>query len=170
MTQINDASPSGAGNGVTDHASATATTGSAEFVSFAIGADRYGVDIMSVREIKNWSGISPLAGQPDFVRGILNLRGAMVPIIDLRCRFEQGTTEATPTHIVIIVDIKGQLVGLLADQVLDIVPYDADKIQPVPRVVGESHADLLSGLVTDEDGMITLIDLSNLVSLQEKVA
>src|SRR5690348_10719258 len=73
-----------------------------EFISFAIGNDQYGVDIMSVREIKGWSEITPLPNQPDYVRGVLNLRGAMVPIIDLRCRFGQGLTEATPLHIMII--------------------------------------------------------------------
>ena len=133
-----------------------------EFVTFAIGEDRYGVDIMSVREIKGWSGVSPLAGQPDHVRGVLNLRGAMVPIVDLRCRFGQGMTDATATHIVIIVNIADQLVGLLADQVLDIVPYEAGKIQPVPLVARDGDVNLLAGLLTDEHGMITLIDLSQL--------
>jgi purine-binding chemotaxis protein CheW len=68
-----------------------------EFISFAIGDDQYGVDIMAVREIKGWSEITHLPKQPDYVRGVLNLRGVMVPIIDLRCRFGQGLTEAA-TH------------------------------------------------------------------------
>ena len=141
-----------------------------EFVTFAIGDDRYGVDIMSVREIKGWSGVSPLAGQPDFVRGVLNLRGVMVPIVDLRCRFGQGMTDATATHIVIIVSIADQLVGLLADQVLDIVPYEANKIQPVPRVTRYCDANLFGGLLTDDDGMITLIDLSHLAASSDALA
>lgn len=136
-----------------------------EFVTFAIGEDCYGVDIMSVREIKEWSGVSPLAGQPDYVRGVMNLRGVMVPIVDLRCRFGQGMTDASATHIVIIVSIGGQLVGLLADQVLDIVPFEASKIQPVPHVTRDSDTDIFGGLLTAEDGMITLIDLAKLVSL-----
>ena len=138
-------------------------TGVLEFVTFAIGEDHYGVDIMSVREIKGWSTVSAIPGQPDYVRGVLNLRGVMVPIVDLRCRFGQGTTDATPTHIVIIVNIDNQLVGLLADHVLDIVFYDAGKIQPVPQVTRATHADLFSGLVTADDGMITLIDLDRLI-------
>ena len=76
-----------------------------KFISFAIGDDQYGVDIMAVREIKGWSQITHLPKQPDYVRGVLNLRGVMVPIIDLRCRFGQGMTEATPLHIVIVVQI-----------------------------------------------------------------
>jgi purine-binding chemotaxis protein CheW len=137
-------------------------SGILEFVTFAIDDDHYGVDIMSVREIKGWSGVSPLAGQPDYVRGVLNLRGAVIPIIDLRCRLGQGMTEATATHIVLIVAIGKRLVGLLADQVLDIVAYEAQKIQPVPRVSSETAADLLAGLIATEEGMITLIDLPTL--------
>ena len=92
-----------------------------QVISFAIGDDQYGVDIMAVREIKGWSEITHLPKQPEYVRGVLNLRGVIVPIIDLRCRFGQGLTEATALHIVIIVQIASRQVGLLADRVLDIV-------------------------------------------------
>jgi purine-binding chemotaxis protein CheW len=97
------------------------------------------------------------------VRGVLNLRGVMVPIIDLRCRFGQGMTGATPLHIVIVVQIDDKHVGLLADRVLDIVAVDAAQIQPVPRVDPDAQADFLSGLVTIENGMIALIDLLRLL-------
>jgi purine-binding chemotaxis protein CheW len=136
-----------------------------QFISFAIGDDQYGVDIMSVREIKGWSDITHLPKQPDYVRGVLNLRGVMVPIIDLRCRFGQGLTEATPIHIVIIVQVGSRPVGLLADRVLDIVSFDASQIQPVPRIAEASRIDFLAGLVTVDGTMIALIDLPNLLSL-----
>ena len=142
-----------------------ATAAQIQFISFAIGDDQYGVDIMSVREIKGWSGISHLPRQPEYVRGVLNLRGVMVPIIDLRCRFGQGQTEATPIHVVIIVQVGSQLIGLLADRVLDIVSFEADQVQPVPRTVQTSRIDFLSGLVTVDGALIALIDLSNLLSL-----
>jgi purine-binding chemotaxis protein CheW len=135
-----------------------------QFISFAIGDDQYGVDIMAVREIKGWSQITQLPRQPDYMRGVLNLRGIMVPIIDLRCRFGQGMTAATPLHIVIVVQIDARHVGLLADRVLDIVGINATKIQPVPRIAQGSRADFLSGLVTIESGMIALIDLSRILS------
>jgi len=147
---------------------AAAAVGIAElgqFISFAIGDDQYGVDIMAVREIKGWSQITQLPRQPDYMRGVLNLRGIMVPIIDLRCRFGQGVTEATPLHIVIVVQIGARHVGLLADRVLDIVGFNASQIQPVPRVAQASHVDFLSGLVTIESGMIALIDLPHLLSV-----
>ena len=138
---------------------------SSQFISFAIDNDQYGVDIMAVREIKGWSQITRLPRQPDYMRGVLNLRGVMVPIIDLRCRFGQGMTEATPLHVVIVVQIGASHVGLLADRVLDIVGCDASQVQPVPRVSQGSRVDFLSGLVTTESGMIALIDLSHVLTV-----
>jgi purine-binding chemotaxis protein CheW len=144
---------------------AQAAGGGAKFVSFAIGDDQYGVDIMAVREIKGWTSITFLPKQPDYVRGVLNLRGVMVPIIDLRCRFGQGLTEATPLHIFIVVQIGATQVGLLADRVLDIVSFEASSIQAVPHIAQTARADFLSGLVTLDGAMIALIDLPNLLSL-----
>jgi purine-binding chemotaxis protein CheW len=135
-----------------------------QLISFAIGDDQYGVDIMAVREIKGWTEITSLPRQPDYVRGVLNLRGVIVPIIDLRCRFGQGMTQATPLHIAIIVQIAGKPIGLLADRVLDIVSVDPSQIKPVPRVAQTQRLNFLSGLVTTEGAMIALIDLPNLLS------
>jgi len=136
----------------------------AQFISFAIDDNQYGVDIMAVREIKEWSNVTPLPNQPDYVRGVLNLRGVTVPIVDLRRRFGEGLTATTPTHIVIIVRSGEQQVGLLADRVLDIVAFDTDKIQPVPRTAHGAASDFLSGLMTFDDTMIALIDLPSLLA------
>lgn len=136
-----------------------------QIISFAIDNDQYGVDIMAVREIKGWSEITHLPRQPDSVRGVLNLRGAIVPIIDLRCRFGQGLTEASPIHVVIIVQVGTRQVGLLADRVLDIVSFDSNQVQPVPKIAQASRIDFLSGLLTVENAMIALIDLHNLLSV-----
>jgi purine-binding chemotaxis protein CheW len=101
---------------------------------------------------------------------VLNLRGAIVPIVDLRCRFGQGLTETTPLHIVIIVQIGGRQVGLIGDRVLDIVSVDAAQIQKVPRTGHGEQTDFLSGLVTHDNVMIALIDLPNLLSVQDGAA
>jgi purine-binding chemotaxis protein CheW len=151
-------------------AGAVNTGGRTEFISFAIGDDQYGVDIMAVREIKGWSNATHLPKQPDYVRGVLNLRGAIVPIVDLRCRFGQGLTETTPLHIVIIVQIDGRQVGLIGDRVLDIVSVDASQIQPVPPTAQEATTNFLSGLVTHDNTMITLIDLPNLLADAKDIA
>jgi purine-binding chemotaxis protein CheW len=145
-------------------ARAGAKSSSTEFISFAIGDEQYGVDIMAVREIKEWSGVTQLPNQPDYMRGVLNLRGLMVPIIDLRCRFGQGLTDATPVHVVIVVHVDGKTVGLLADRVLDIVSVEGSQVQPVPQVSRGSQANFLSGLVTIDSTMIALINLNNLFS------
>ena len=137
------------------------------FISFTIGDDIYGVDIMAVREIKGWSEITHLPEQPDYVRGVLNLRGAIVPIVDLRCRFGQGVTEATALHVMIIVQIESQLVGLLADRVSDIVSIDPAKIKPVPKVAQSNRVEFLSGIMAIENDLIALIELSRLLSSPE---
>jgi purine-binding chemotaxis protein CheW len=139
-----------------------------QFISFAIGNDQYGVDIMSVREIKGWSDVTHLPRQPEYIRGVLNLRGVMVPIVDLRCRFGQGKTDADPMHIVIIVSVDNRLVGLLADRVLDIVSVEIAKIQSVPQIAKAARVTFLAGLVTIDDFMIALIDLNNLLAKQSE--
>jgi purine-binding chemotaxis protein CheW len=140
------------------------TAATTEFISFAIGDEQYGVDIMAVREIKGWSTVTQLPNQPDYMRGVLNLRGVMVPIVDLRCRFGQGITEASPMHIVIVVQVGNKTVGLLADRVLDIISVDASQIQPVPQVSRIARTDFLSGLVTVDTTMIALISLNHLLT------
>jgi purine-binding chemotaxis protein CheW len=160
--QLDPSNWSGAGASAA-HSAATQT----QFISFAIGDDQYGVDIMAVREIKGWADITHLPKQPEYVRGVLNLRGAIVPIVDLRCRFGQGLTETTPLHIVIIVQIGGRQVGLIGDRVLDIVSVDAAQIQPVPHTAQGAPTDFLSGLVTHDNTMIALIDLPNLLSAKD---
>ena len=143
---------------------AQSTDAQTQFISFAIGDAQYGVDIMAVREIKGWADITHLPKQPEYVRGVLNLRGAIVPIVDLRCRFGQGLTATTPLHIVIIVQIGGRQIGLIGDRVLDIVSADADEIQKVPRTGNGGEANFLSGIVTRDNVMIALIDLPNLLA------
>ena len=160
--QLNPSNWSGAGARAADGVATQI-----QFISFAIGDDQYGVDIMAVREIKGWSDITHLPKQPEYVRGVLNLRGAIVPIVDLRCRFGQGLTETTPLHIVIIVQIGGRQVGLIGDRVLDIVSVDASQIQQVPRTAQGATTDFLSGLVTHDNTMIALIDLPNLLTAKD---
>ena len=155
----------------TNHAGTADAAGGAvakrsDFISFAIGDEQYGVDIMAVREIKGWSSVTHLPNQPDYVRGVLNLRGVMVPIVDLRCRFGQGNTETTPLHVVIIVQIDGRQVGLLADRVLDIVSFEPSQVQPVPRIANGLRASFLAGLITIDDAMLAVVDLPNLLSVR----
>ena len=148
--------------GLAGHADLAA--GQVEFISIAIGNDQYGIDIMSVREIKEWEDVRQLPRQPEYMRGVRDLRGVVVPIIDLRCRFGQGLTECTPTHVIVIVQMEDRQIGLLADQVLDIVSFEQSEVQPVPSVGRNARTRFLSGLVTVDGAMIALIDLARLLA------
>ncbi len=151
-------------NDLTRPGQSEVAAGTVEFISIAIGNDHYGIDIMSVREIKEWEDVRPLPRQPEYMRGVRDLRGVVVPIIDLRCRFGQGLTECTPTHVVVIVQMEDRQIGLLADQVLDIVTFEQSEVQPVPSVGRTSRTRFLSGLVTVDGAMIALIDLDRLLA------
>ncbi len=141
-----------------------AAADAAQFITFAIGDDHYGIDIMAVREIKDWTAIRHLPHQPDYVRGICGMRGVFIPIVDLRCRFGQGLTEATPRHVFIIVQIGAQQVGLLVDRVSDIVSVKRADIKPVPDV-GETQAlGFLSGLVNVDNAAVGLIELDSILA------
>ncbi len=141
-----------------------------QFISFAIGDDHYAVDIMAVREIKDWAAIRHLPNQPDYVRGICSLRGAFIPIIDLRCRFGEGLTEPTPFHVFIIVKIGQQQVGLLADRVSDIISVELVNIKEVPEVGQTKSRGFLSGLVNIDDVTIGLINLNSILDTAAEAA
>lgn len=133
-----------------------------QFISFTIGSEEYAVDIISVREIKGWTEVTSLPKQPEYMRGVLNLRGIIVPIFDMRCRFGMGSTEATPTHVVIIVSIGERIVGLLVDAVSDILTVSSEEIRPVPEMERNGSNRFLSGLVTNGDNMVAILALENL--------
>ena len=141
---------------------AEASGQSVQFISFTIDDDEYGVDIMAVREIKGWTGVTALPNQPDYMRGVLNLRGVIVPIYDMRRRFGMERSEPTPMHVVIIVAVRERIIGLLVDRVSDIVTTDSAEIRPVPQVDRVIDARYLTGLVTIEDRMIAVLALDEL--------
>ena len=140
-----------------------------QFISFTVGDEEYGVDIMAIREIKGWTPTTPLPEAPPHMRGVIDLRGAIVPIIDLRVRFHHGPTEVTPTHVIIVVAIGEVMVGLLADAVVDIVTVSAADIQPTPDAEHGGGASYLSGIVTVEGRMVVLLDLPSLLERDKDV-
>ncbi len=101
-----------------------------QFITFTIGEEEYAVDIMAVREIKGWIDVTKLPNQPEYMRGVLNLRGVIVPIFDLRCRFGGGVTEATAIHVMVIVAVGGRIMGILVDTVSDILSVNTAEILP----------------------------------------
>ena len=137
-----------------------------QFVTFTIGDDHYGVAIMAVQEINNWTGARHLPSQPDYVRGVVSVRGAYIPIVDLRCRFGLGLTEPTPQHVFIVVQIGARQVGLLADGVSDIVSASRADIKPVPDVSETKAGGFLYGLLNIDDAVVGLIDLDSILETE----
>ena len=133
-----------------------------QFVSFRVASEDYAVDILSVREIKGWTRTTYLPSQPEYVRGVLNLRGAIVPVFDLNCRFGASLTEATSKHVVIIVSVKNRLVGLLVDMVSDILSVAESAIGPVPETETTENIAFLEGILSINDSMVVILNLDAL--------
>lgn len=131
---------------------------SIQLIAFSIGEQAYGVEITTVREIRAWNGATPLPNTREFVRGVVNLRGTIVPIFDLRARFGAGVTEATKTHVVVVLAVGEKWIGILVDAVSDILTVQKSDIHAVPE--GENmDSELLNGIVTHDSRMVGLIDL-----------
>ena len=135
-----------------------------QFVSFVVGEQHYCVDIMAVREIKAWTGTTVLPNSPAHIRGVINLRGAIVPVIDLRKRFGQELTEPTPAHVVVIVAVGDVQNGLLVDGVSDIVTVNKKDIAPIPSMEGEDKNPYFQGLITGQEKLVAVISLDQLVT------
>lgn len=141
-----------------------------ELISFRIGEQEYCVDIMAVREIRGWAAATPLPQSPPYVRGVINLRGAVLPIIDLANRLGFGVTEPNARHVIIVVRIGGRVVGLLVDAVSEILTTTADAIQPTPDVACDSVKRFVKGILAVEGRMISWIVLDQILpdqSLEE---
>jgi len=135
---------------------------SIQLIAFSIGEQAYGVEITTVREIRAWNGATPLPNTREFVRGVVNLRGTIVPIFDLRARFGAGVTEATKTHVVVVLAVGEKWIGILVDAVSDILTVQKSDIHSVPE--GENmDSELLNGIVTHDSRMVGLIDLEAVV-------
>ena len=145
-------------------AASVAGAGVKQFISFRIGGEEYAIDIMAVREIKGWTETTSLPNQPQYILGVMNLRGTIVPVFDLRRRFGMGVTEASRLHVVIIVAVLDRIVGLLVDAVSDILTIDSSEIRSVPEMDRGISADFLSGIVSINETMVVILALEELFS------
>jgi len=141
-----------------------------ELIAFRIGVQEFCVDIMSVREIRGWTPATALPQSPGFVRGVINLRGAVLPIVDLATRLGFPPAEPTARHVIIVAQIGSQIVGLLVDAVSDILTVTDDLLQPTPDVASEMAKTFVRGVLAVEGRMISLIALDNLLPPQEREA
>lgn len=137
---------------------------SRQYIAFLATGQEFAADIMTIREIRGWTDTMALPRVPDYVRGVINLRGTVLAVIDLKARLGLGLTEATPKHVIIVVDAGKRTVGLLVDAVSDILTVTPDKIQPVPEVMRERQNDYVDGVAVLNGRMVTLLEMTKLIS------
>jgi len=138
-----------------------------QFLTFTVDKEEYGVDIMTVREIKGWTEATRLPNTPEFMRGVINLRGLIIPIFDLRSRFSRGLTLATPKHVVIILAVGERNIGVLVDTVSDILDASADQIKPPPSEGVQLDAAYIRGLISLESRMVVLLNVEHLFDVEQ---
>lgn len=148
---------------------APAPTGQAgQFLSFFIAGEEYGIDILDVQEIKGWNGVTRIPNAEEYVLGVINLRGTVVPIVDLRRRFGLDAARFGPTTVVIVVKVtRGGVerrVGLVVDAVSEVYQLGSDAIQPPPEVAAGARADFVQGLATVEGKMVILLQVDRVVT------
>jgi purine-binding chemotaxis protein CheW len=134
---------------------------SRQLITFQIGEQKLGVDIMAIREIRAWTPTTMLPHVPSYVRGVVNLRGTVLPVIDLGSRLGWGDCDPTSRHVIIVIKIGEQLQGLIVDAVNDIVSIDEANLQPVPATDTDG-SEFLEGITSIEDQMVMILNLDKL--------
>ena len=146
-----------------------------EFLVFSLGEEEYAVDILKVQEIRGYENVTRIANAPDFIKGVTNLRGVIVPIVDLRIKFHLDKVEYGGQTVVIVVNVEDRVVGIVVDGVSDVMTLSPDQIKPAPEFGVTLSSDFLSGLGSLEDRMLVIVDIDKLLTsdemeLVEKVA
>ena len=143
--------------------------GTDQYLTFMLGDEEYGVDILRVQEIRGWDSATAIPNAPDYVLGVVNLRGVVVPIFDLRKRFNQENVEFTPETVTVVVKVqheKGErTIGMVVDAVSDVYNITAENINSAPEVGGSVNMEFIKGLATINDAMIILLDVDELINV-----
>jgi len=138
-----------------------------EFLSFTLGQEEYGIDIQKVQELRGYDPVTRIANAPEHLKGVVNLRGIIVPIIDMRIKFNLGTPTYDQFTVVIILNIGGRVMGMVVDSVSDVITLKPDQIKPAPTMGSVLGTEYLMGLGTLDERMLILIDLDRLMSSDE---
>lgn len=133
-----------------------------EFITFEVGGQLFGLDIMAIREIRAWTPVTKLPSVPHYVAGVVNLRGTVLPVIDLAARLGWPGTEASPRHAIIVTQIGSQARGLIVDSVSDIVTIAAEALQSPPTTSSDGVVPFVEGLAAIDEQMVTVLDLDKL--------
>lgn len=135
-----------------------------EFLAFTLGKEEYGIDILKVQEIRGYESVTRIANAPEFIKGVVNLRGTIVPIVDMRIKFNLGTPVYDQFTVVIILNVSGRVVGMVVDSVSDVTTLTADQIRPAPEMGTVFNTNFLTGLGTIDNRMLILVDIDKLMS------
>ncbi len=138
-----------------------------EFLAFKLGNEEYGIDILKVQEIRGYETVTRIANAPDFLKGVVNLRGIIVPIVDMRIKFQLGDPVYDQFTVVIILNIAGRIVGMVVDSVSDVTTLSPAQIRPAPDMGSALNTDYLIGLGTLDERMLILVDIDLLMSSAE---
>jgi purine-binding chemotaxis protein CheW len=146
----------------------------AQFLTFVLGNEEYGVDILRVQEIRGWHQVTRVPNAPPFMLGVLNLRGTIVPIIDLRMRFNLEKVEYTPVTVIIVLSVETEhgrhVFGVVVDSVSDVLDVMAGDIKPTPDFGTAMNTEFISGLATKGEQMVMLLDIDKLLRHEELTA
>jgi purine-binding chemotaxis protein CheW len=142
-------------------------TGGTELLTFTLGKEEYGIEILKVQEIRGYDAVTTIANTPEFIKGVINLRGIIVPIVDLRIKFHLGNVEYNQFTVVIILNLSGRVVGIVVDGVSDVITLTPDQIKAAPELSASLDTRYITGLGTVDERMIIMIDIEKLMSSQD---
>lgn len=150
------------------HKTAVAAAGTPlEFLAFTLSQEEYGIDIQKVQELRGYDTVTRIANAPDFIKGVVNLRGIIVPIVDLRIKFNFGTPTYDQFTVVIILNIGNRVIGIVVDSVSDVITLTPEQIKPAPEMGSILSTDYLIGLGSLDKRMLILVDIDKLMSSTE---
>lgn len=138
-----------------------------EFLVFTLGDEEYGIDILKVQEIRGYDQVTRIANTPSFIKGVTNLRGVIVPIVDLRVKFSQGDVEYNDNTVVIVLNLGQRVVGIVVDGVSDVLSLTTDQIRPAPEFAVTLSTEYLTGLGALGDRMLILVNIEKLLNSDE---
>ncbi|MCC7012245.1 MAG: chemotaxis protein CheW [Planctomycetes bacterium] len=145
---------------------ASAALDNDQFLTFRLASEEYAVPILRVQEIKGYSAVTPIPNAPSYIKGVMNLRGTVMPVLDLRAKFGFEATEFTKFTVIIVVNVGAKVVGLVVDGVSDVLKFDHDAIEPPPTLGGDLDTSHLTGMAKQGERLVALLDLERIVGLE----
>lgn len=138
-----------------------------EFLTFTLGDEEYGIDILKVQEIRGYDAVTRIANTPEFIKGVINLRGIIVPIVDMRIKFRLATVSYDQFTVVIILSLGHRVVGIVVDSVSDVLTLKPEQLRPTPELSAALDTRYILGLGTVDERMLILVDIEKLMSSGE---